>query len=278
MDLKKLSRWFDDIQISDAYTGAALYFGQVSSFIDSQVDGTIATRRVLSLAPELVIPSHRCIGYLGEKWLVGDGISDGIQGQAVRASYAMKKVMERYTLASPGQAALGSGGLNIYGQRNYLKSNVNGPTDAEYNPFWHIYVSQTAEAFKGYYMVSSEGEHFKVRALHDLLEGFRVLEADQLDDGCVKDVVFQGGTYDPITESTSGGLVPTTGILVDAFMSYAYQTQADKKYVSGDNILVVAKLSINPVVGQLLNIEGRTYKIFSVTEDLDSWKCLVRLS
>lgn len=278
MDLKKLSRHFDDVPISDAYTGASLFLGQVSSFIDSQVDGTISTRRVLSLDPAYTMPTHRCISYLNEKWLVGDGITDGAQGQSVRTSYAMKKVNERYTLASPGQAALGQGGLNIYAQKNYLKSDVNGPTDAEYDPFWHIYIAQTEQASKGFYLVSSSGEYYKVRARHDLLEGFRVLESDQLDDDCAVTVSFQGSTYDPITETISGAVVTTTGILVDAYMSYAYKTQADHKYASGDNILVVAKLAVTPSVGQLLTIEDSSYKIFSVIEDLDSWKCLVRLA
>jgi hypothetical protein len=278
MDLRKLSRRFDDIPISDAYTGAALYLGQVSSFIDSQVDGTIATRRVLSLDPDHVIPTHRCINYLNEKWLVGDGITDGLQGQALRTSYAMKKVLERYTLASPGQAALGLGGLNIYGQRQYLKSTVNGPTDAEYNPFWHIYISQSVEAHKGYYMVSAEGEYFKVRSKYSLMEGFQVLESDQINEGWFTAAVFQGNTYDPITETTTGDLIPTTGILVDAYMSYSYQTQAEKKYVSGDNILIIAKIAVTPKVGQSLTINSRLYKVFTVSEDLDSWKCLVRLA
>lgn len=278
MDLKKLSRHFDDIPISDAYTGAALFLGQVSSFIDSQVDGTISARRVLSLDSAYTMPTHRCIGYLNEKWLVGDGITDGAQGQSVRTSYAMKKVNERYTLASPGQAALGQGGLNVYAQKNYLKSDVNSSTDAEYDPFWHIYIAQTEEVFKGFYLVSGSGEYYKIRAKHDLLEGFRVLESDQLDDGCAVAVSFQGGTYDPITETTLGSIVTTTGILVDAYMSYSYKTQADRKYGSGDSILVVARLAVTPFVGQSLTIEDKSYKIFSVIEDLDSWKCLVRLT
>jgi hypothetical protein len=276
MDLRKLSRHFDDIQISDAYSGAALYLGQVSSFMDTKIDGTIATKRVLSLDPDFAIPSHRCIGYLGEKWLIGDGISDGLQGQTLRTSYGMKKVVERYTLASPGQAALGSGGINIFAQKNYLKSDVNGPTDAEYDPFWHIYIAQTVPAFKGYYLTSGAGEYYKVRARHDLLEGFRVLESDQLDDDCRVGVVFQSSTYDPITETASGAPTSTSGILVDAYMSYAYKTQADPKYAAGDNILVVAKLAVTPNVGQTVSISGSPYKIFSVTDDLDSWKCLVR--
>lgn len=278
MDLRKLSRHFDDIPITDAYTGVALFDGQVSSFMDTKADGTIATKRILSLDPDFIIPRHRCISYLNSSWLVGDGVSDGLQGQALRTSYAMKKVIERFTLATPGQAALGAGGLNIFGQKNYLKSDVNGPTDAEYDPFWHIYIAQTQEALKGYYMVANSGEYYKVRGRHDLLEGFRILESDQLDDGCAVSVAFQGGTFDPITETASGGVVATTGILVDAYMSYAYKTQADPKYAAGDSILVVSNLAVTPKVGQTLVMGTDTYKIFSLTADLDSWKCLVRLA
>ena len=276
MDLKKASRWFDDILITDGYSDAALYKGQISAVQDNNADGTISRRRTLSLDPDLAIPPRRVIGYLGERWIVGDGLKDGLQGQALRQSFRMQKVNERYTLCTPGQAALGTGGANVYGQKLYLKSLVNSMSDAEYDPFWEITVAQTEEALKGYFLVSNLGEYYRIRARHDLIEGFRILEADQIDDGCYVEVLLQPATLDPITQVRSGSVVATSGVLLDAYQAYEYRTQADPKYTAGDKILILAKISGTPVVGQQVSAGGRAFTVFSSVAEIDAWKCLLR--
>jgi hypothetical protein len=278
MDLRKASRWFDDIQILDAYSGAALYFGQVSSFLDNNADGTISTRRVLSLAPDLAPPPRRAIAYLGEKWLVGDSVTDGLQGNALRSSYRMVKVTHRYTLCTPAQAALGQSGTNVYAQKMYLKSTTNNMADAEYGAFWEITVSQTEALLKGAFLISEDGEYCRARGKHDLIDGFRIVEADQLDDGCFVEVILQPKVMDPITQTLTGVASATTGIVIDAYQAFEYKTQADPKYAAGDKLVILAKLSGTPIVGQRITVAGKPYKVFSVTEDLDAWKCLVRLA
>jgi len=276
MDLNVYSRWFDDIPIYDGYVNTYLYDGQVSSFIDSQVDGTISQRRVLSLATDLVIPPRRIISYLGELWLVGDGVRDGIQGQAVRTSYAMRKITDTLVLRTPGQAALGLGGVTAYAQKEYLKSTVNSPTEAQYDTFWNIYTSTTETVTKGGYLVGGTAT-YRVRNTYDLLNGYRVSEADQLDAATVP-VLFQASTFDPISESYSGATVATTGLLLEAYKLYEYRTQADPLVQAGDHILVVASSAASPEVGRQVEVAGTMYQIFSVTAEADSWKCLVRLA
>lgn len=276
MDLAIYSRWFDDIAIYDGYSIAYLFDGQVSSFIDSQVDGTISQRRVLSLDPAFVIPARRVVSYLGETWIVGDGVKDGAQAQAVRASYSMRKVTDSATLRTPGQAALGSGGTTAYVQREYLKSTVNSTTDAEYDNFWNIHLSFTETVTKGGYLVTG-GATYRVRNSYDLLNGFRTVEADELDVASVS-VTFQSATFDPITETYSGATVATTGLFIEAYKLYEYKTQADPKVDAGDYELVVASSAATPSVGRTVLVNGTSYTIFSAIQELDAWKCLVRLS
>jgi hypothetical protein len=276
MDLNVYSRWFDDIPIYDGYVNTYLYDGQVSSYIDSKVDGTISQRRVLSLATDLVIPPRHIISYLGEMWLVGDGVRDGIQGQAVRTSYAMRKITDTLVLRTPGEAALGLGGTTAYAQKEYLKSTVNSPTEAQYDTFWNIYTSTTETVTKGGYLVGGTTT-YRVRNTYDLLNGYRVSESDQMDASTVP-VLFQSSTFDPISESYSGATVATTGLLLEAYKLYEYRTQADPLVKAGDHILVVASSAASPEVGRQVEIAGTMYQIFSVTAEADSWKCLVRLA
>lgn len=267
---------FDDIPITDGYTGAALYSGQFSSFLEASPDGSTAQRRTLSLAPGLVIPARRVLTALTERWIVGMGNLDGIYGQAIRQSFWTKKVTDTFQILTPAQAALAQSGVTAYGHREYLKDTINLFTDAQYDPFWDIYFSNTEPVFKGTFLKSGT-TLYRARSLHTGKEGLFDASCDELDIGAGVAVVFpQTGAYSPHTDSYAAGSVTTTGILLDRYKLFEYRTEADAKTAAGDMSLVVAQSVVTPKVGWAVTIAAQPWRVEAVTPELDGYLLHVR--
>lgn len=274
MDLAQAANYFNDIPVTDAYSGASLFYAQLSSSLDRQPDGSISKRRIISVAPGTALPTRRAATWLGETWLLGDMILDGLQGIALRANIAVKKATDSFAILTPGQAALASGGTPAYGQKEYLKDTVNSPTDAEYDPFWEISFGANEPVLKGTYLRSGSTLYFS-RSTHQILEGFVVTEADQIDYVSAS-AVFAGNVYDPIADAFVGGGITTTGLMMDSYMVYQYLHPSSPKMLPGDQVLVVAQSAVTPVVGQQVTAGGRSWRIEAVNADQDAWNLHIR--
>lgn len=272
MRLLNASRYFDDVLMRDAYTNAPLFKGQAAAYIDSQVDGTISRRRVISLAPNLTPPARKVVKYNREVWMLGDGVKDSLQGVELRVSYAAKKCDTTFLIQTPGNACLNTTGVTAYGQADYLKSTVNGPTDSNYDGQYEVHFASSETVLQGY-VLSSAGRYFHVRGRHTLLEGFIVAEADELDSGPVAVTLTDTGTYDPVTDAYSGSSVATTGLFLDMYKLYQYRTAKDPHNEAGDASLLIAASATTPVVGQTVN---SAWRIAQVLPQLDAHLCHLR--
>ena len=272
MELYKASRFFDDIQVYDAYTRYPLFKAQIAAFVDNAPDGSISRRRVISVGPTVAFPQRRAVKWLSEIWLIGDTTQDGLQGMSLRKNAGAKKATDLFSVLTPGQAALGSAGTPTYGQKEYLKDITNVTSDSEYDAFWEISFSEAVS--RGAYFVSGTTT-YRARGLHQLLEGYWVAAADQLDTSSVS-VAFAGSTFDPITETSSGSTVNTPGLLVDGYKLFEYNHASTAHMKAGDQTLVVAKSAITPVVGATVSSSGVTWKILTVQSDSDAWNVHVR--
>jgi hypothetical protein len=267
---------FDDIAITDGYTGAPLYYGQFSSFLESSPDGSTSQRRTLSLAPGLALPARKVITALSEQWIVGMGNVDGIYGMPIRQSFWMKKASGSYAILTPAQAALNSAGITAYGHKLYLKDTVNGASDSEYDPFYNFYFSTSEPVTKGS-ILRFGTLYYYVRATNDGLDGLTEAGTDELDTGAYQSVTFTStGAYNPVTDTYSAGSTATTGILMDRYMLYQKRTEADQQSLAGDMSLLVATSAVTPVVGKLVTISSRSWKILAVTAEQDAWLLHIR--
>ena len=276
VDIYAVANHFDDIAITDAYSGAALYYGQFSSFLESSPDGSTSQRRTLSLAPGLTLPARKVISALSEIWIVGLGNVDGIYGQPIRQSFWMKKASGSYTILTPGQAALNSAGTTAYGHALSLKDTVNGVSDAEYDPFYNFYFSTTEPVAKGS-ILKSGSTYYYVRATNDGLSGLIEAGTDELDSGAYQSVTFTlTGAYNPVTDVYAAGSTTTGAILMDRYMLYQKRTETDSQNLAGDMSLLVATSAVTPAVGKTVTISSRTWKILAVTAEQDAWLLHIR--
>lgn len=258
---------FDDIDITDGYTGAALFAGQFSSFEESSPDGSTSKKRTLSVKPDVVIPTRRVISFLTETWIVGDGNVDGIFNTAIRRAFWMKKSSGIAQRVTPAQLLAGTTGYDLHISRDYLKDTVNGVSDTEYDPFWDIYVALGEVVSKGYFLKLA-GSVYRVRGVHDEQSGFTLAQCDQLDSTALVTATLTTGTFDPITDTKTSSSTTLPGAMLEPSKFYRYNTKLDPKYNSGDMSLL---LSTKVNVGNVLSISGMRWRVMAVQTELDAF-------
>lgn len=273
-----VAKHFDDIPAVDGYTAASLFNVQMSTFLGSSPDGSVAQKRVVSTAPNLVMPARNVITTLGETYLVGTGILDGIYGQPIRKTYWTKLVTESMEVLTPGQACLATVGIAAWARKEYLKDLVNTQTDAEYDPFWEVFFASGEPVVKGsFFKVGSK--FYRARSVHLDAAGFTNAASDELDAGSRVSLTFtETGAYDPVADAFAAGSVTTTGFVIDRYKTYDLLTEADDLNKAGDMTAIVATSAVTPLVGHKLSIASREWQVLAVTPEADAWSLHIRRS
>lgn len=280
MKLKNAAKYFDNDTVYDSYTGKLLFKAQFSSYEGASPDGSFVRRRTISVAPGTKPAARRVVTVQGERWIMGSLMTDTFKDKPIRQSCSAKIVNGNFTLLTPARAALRNyaGGLQMYGFSRYLKDTVNSNSDSDYDPFYDVSFGETEVVPDGYFLRSSD-QYFHIRSTQLLTDGFVNVACDELalDKGAVKNcevTVILAGAVNPITEVASAG-VTTTGLLLDMYKLYAYQTQADELNKAGDMSLVLAK-TVAIQAGQAITIGTQPWRIIGFTAYHDAWNVHVR--
>lgn len=280
MKLRNAAKYFDRDFVYDGYTGIFLFKGQFSSFEGSNPDGSFNRRRTVSVAPAVDAAPRRVVSVLGNLWIMGEFVTDGFNGRAIRKNASAKEATDLFTILTPGQAALRDqvGNAHAYGHRDYLKVTVNTGTESAYTPQYEVYFSITETIPEGTFL-RSDKSYLHVRSVQFANEGYWVGIADQIANtaqpGSVEVTVTTTGQFDPRTETYAPG-IQTTGLMIDMYQLYDYQTEADPRNEPGDMTLVVAKSAVDASAGQELQIDGVVWRNVGYTENQDAWNIHVR--
>lgn len=269
MRLKAAARYFDDTPVYDGYTGDYLWPCQFSSFNDANAVGSTSTRRILSIAPGLVLPARRAIKVFDDVWLVGDGNPDSWKGGVIRQSFNMKKSNGLVEVVTPAQACLGTAGTEAYAQQIYFKDTVNSLNNADYDPFWNFFFAPGEPVAKGAFLRVG-AKLYRVRSDYVPLEDLRIAQSDEVDLGPLS-AVFTVGAYNAVTDSFTTTTVTTAVVMMDFSKAYAYQTKASERVAAGDMNALVAKSALTPDVGKLVFINSLDWKILSRESEQDAW-------
>lgn len=264
---------YDDVVLTDAYSGATLFSGQFSSFIESAPDGSTTQKRTLSLAPALTIPTRRCISYQGETWIVGDGNVDMIYNTPTRRAYWMKKSFGLFTRLTPLQTLNGSAGTASHASLKYLKDTVNGVSDSAYDPQWSINIAQNETVNKGDYLKQGS-TYYRVRVSYVDGSGFLLAVCDQLDSNCFVTVTKTStGAYNPVTDTYTSSSTSVSALMMEPYKLYSYFTEADPRFTAGDKTLVTAAAL---VVGATVTINSESWKVQACYAETDAFASHIR--
>ena len=277
MKLKSAARYFDNDTVTDGYTGALLFKAQFSSFEQASPDGSFQRRRVVSLAPDIAPASRRVVVVQGMRRVMGELVTDAFKDKPIRQTSAAKEATDLFTLLTPAQAALKNMGTAIYGHKQYLKDTVNSVTDSNYDPQYEIFFGITENLKAGYFLKSAQ-QYLHIRSLLYANEGYWVAVSDELATNPATDAEVTAafaGVYDPVTETHAAG-VTTTGIMLDMYKLYNFNTEADPRNQAGDMSLIVAKSAVTPKADQLITIAGVNWKNIKFTPYFDAWNIQLR--
>lgn len=277
MKLKSAARYFDNDTVTDGYTGAPLFKAQFSSFEQASPDGSFQRRRVVSLAPGIAPASRRVVVVQGMRWIMGELVTDAFKDKPIRQTSAAKEATDLFTLLTPAQAALKSAGTSIYGHKQYLKDTVNSVTDSNYDPQYEIFFGITENLKAGHFLKSAQ-QYLHIRSLQYANEGYWVAVSDELATNPATDAEVTAtfaGVYDPVTETHAAG-VTTTGIMLDMYKLYNFNTEADPRNQAGDMSLIVAKSTVTPKADQLITVAGVNWKNIKFTPYFDAWNIQLR--
>lgn len=280
MNLHNVAKMYDTCPVYDAYSGVLLFKAQASTFLESSLEGSTASRRVISVAPEVVIPAHSCILALGDLMIVGGGNPDEWGGSIIRKAHWVKLVTDNFKLLTPGQAVLAAAGSDVFGQRKFIREALNSPTEAEIDNYWEIFVSNSVMPAVGTFF-KGPTTYYRVRATYEDVDGFRTCHCDELEEGRVTVTITTTGVYNPVSDSYGTSTINTHGIPLDYIKSYTKRTQSSAKGEQGDIALVVAASALTPVHGQHLTIAGAgasagNWQIINHIQEQDSWNLHLR--
>lgn len=260
--LARAARWADNVALYDAYGNQQrpALMGQISSYIDSQQDGSISKRRVISFAPDQTLPPRRVLTYLGETWLVGDTLQDAWKGKPIRVSAATKKATGLYWIRSAAQTLAQAGGVQAYGQLIYLKDTVNTTVTSAYSPQFEVYFA-SSESVKAGDVIVSDDNYLLVRSVYPLLDGFVCATADEVGPAALRTVnIFTRGEYDADLDAAPDGWVPVLGLVAEFYKTYRYVNSLVPREATGDLAVFVA---LDTSVGDRLEFDGFAWNVLA---------------
>ena len=275
MELHAVAQVFDTCPVYDGYSGSYLFKAQTSTFLESSSEGSTSARRVLSLAPDIIPPTHSVVLILNQLTLLGYSNSDEWAGTEIRKAYWSKRVTDDFKILSPAQVVLGLIGQAAFGQKAYLKDTVNGVNNSDYDPQWNIFVSASLPLIKGSYLQSGT-TLYRVRSSYLDIDGFRTATADEVESVVASVTFTTASTYDPITDSFTPSTTSAPCLVFDIYKDYTYQSEADPRNLAGDLALILAKSSITPKVGDNFTYAAQTWRVLALVSEQDAWKLHIR--
>lgn len=277
MRMRAAARYFDKQPANDAYTDRFAFRCVYSGFDNISGDGSTNRRRLMSVDPDVVIPTRRCVTLGAQRWLVGAPTDDGFAGETIRHTYNVKRVTNLMQVLTAGQAATGASPLAVYAQRYYFKDSVDQATSSQYDTFWNIFFTTNEPVSRDAFLRDEAGRVYHVRGAYEVPEGFIIAQSDQLDADAAQTAVFKTGAYDRATDSFASGSTTTTVLQFEPTKFYRFRQQAESQLKPGDKAIIVSA-AVTPHAGMRFTMLSREWQTVTAQVQGDGWLLLARLA
>lgn len=265
MQLKDVARRFDTTPIFEAYTGEIWpHRCQVTLWDNPRRDGLTTLRRTISGGKGFTLPPRRAV-VIGEKaWIVGTyAHPDTFDADIVREGY----VMQFAQLGAVGTALdfFNSTFKPVYVSRVWVKDVKDISTTSEAQSQYFIYFTEDEDVREGEFIFVHNRLHI-VRNIKKEASGLWTAEANELEDEVFGEIKFPGGsTYDPITETWTGGTLNTAPAIVLKWNDdYIYDLASHEKPLVGD-IRMRLRSTDTPSLDDLITYHDLEYRVVSIT-------------
>jgi hypothetical protein len=278
VDLAQAASYFDLTVCTDAYSPFSAFYGQMDVFDDSKRDGVTVDRRVLSVAPTVVIPARRVVTIANEQWIVGVGQADHFQGAKIRDKYVLHKSDGAVAIGTPAQHLKG-GTTSSYGAHLWVKDSKEMEVSSTLRSFLNIYLSTTEAPLPGH-IISLLGRYNLVRNVFLSAAGFQVAECNQLASDTLQAATYTARTgYNQATDAFTEGTPKSLNLFKARFQDdYEYASKAADKMEPGDmRVLIAAADVATPAANDKVTIAGVVWKVITPeAEGATTWNLHLR--
>ncbi|MBI3144731.1 MAG: hypothetical protein HYZ18_05565 [Pseudogulbenkiania sp.] len=265
MKLKNVSKFFDRTPAVDGYTGLNAFKCQLEPFDYVKIDGAAVKRRVMSTAPEVVIPTRKVISIDGQRYLVGDSSPDHWNGETVRNRYVIQGADDSVQIQSIAQVLANTAGTTAYASIEFNKVSTDERDNSDFHPQYHIYFGPT-ESVPKHSVLTAGSKTYLVREAHPTLGGLLDALSNELDSPVIDAATFKSRSYNPVTDTYTDTPATVRCMRVRWQDHFTYLSQGSTKYESGD-MQVFVPTSVTPKAGDTLTLTDGVWTLLSVVAE-----------
>jgi hypothetical protein len=239
MTLAAASSYFDRTEVFDAYSGVPLFLAQIDPYDDSKRDAMVAYRRVLSVAPGVEIPSHRCIRVFGAVYVVaGEPSIDGLD-EAHRVKYVLQSADGQFNLGTITQFLASAPAATAYGFASWTKDAKQEEESSDVANVFEVILPLGTE-LKPQQILWRAGVAYITTSVRRLPSDYVGATAVRLDQTEPVNATIQARTYNPGAGAYSPGVSATAAALRVRWQSlFRYDAQLEARHQEGDFTLAL---------------------------------------
>lgn len=272
MRLHDVANRFNKMVCTDGYSGADLFRAQLGLYDDNKRDSETAERRVLSVSPNVTIPTRRVIGAAGSRWIVGHANPDDYKGSTIRVGYVCHEATHLATVRTLAEVVAGSAGTTAYAGRAWVKDAAYTQQSSDLAPLYHIHFSSTETIVPERHIITFAGRLHIVRSVVAGSGGTLVALCEQMSASAVETGTVSVGTYVAATDTRTETPTSKTIVRFRWQSLFAYLNGAAPKFEPGD-IQVAIATSVTPAAGTILTLADGSWRIHSVVAEQGVWLC-----
>lgn len=239
MRLRKAAVRFDDSVLYDAYTNTLVGKGQLDPTDIFKLDGASVRRRVISVSPDLVLPTRRAVRLGADVYLIGEPSVDEWKGSPIRTKYVLHQTPSTAVVKTFAEALLNQAGRTMYASREWNKDVPDLKESSDYFNDYHIFVANT-ETVSTYDLIYVDNQWHICHAIHRSLSGFTDAVSHEILGTVFETISVGDKVYNPVTDAYTSTPITNVKVLRLRWQEqYEYLRESQTDYVRGDETLIV---------------------------------------
>lgn len=274
MRLHDAATHFNSMPCNDGYTGTFLYTGQLNLYDDSRRDSESAERRIIELAPDLVLPARQVIEAHGVRFIMGHGFIDSALGRIIRRKVIAHEATHLATYASLQKVCENTAGTSAWMGKAWVKDSkeIDESSDMVGVSHLHLALAETPAVTN---IVVYGGTYHIVRKVTQGVAGTNILTCDEVPEPSVETATLKNGTWDPINETMATTNTSVRVLRLRWQSLFEYRDAVSPTFKPEDQQVVIAKSAATPNLGAIIVLSDGDFQIDSVMSETGVWVCKV---
>lgn len=275
MRLAAAAKFYDRQLFVDAYGAGGSVKGQLDLYDDGKRDSSAASRRILSVAPDVQITARRVLRLGDYVWIVGSGNPDYFRQEAIRHKYILHEADGLASIKTFGQYLADTAGISAYAASEWTKAAREIDESADLIDVAAAILAST-EVLPDVGVMVLGAATYLLREPHPTSGGFQSATLEEIKAPARETGSFTGRTYDPVNDTWAGTGTPISFLRLRWQAHFRYVSRSTLHYQAGDDVIVCLKTAATPKANDRVLLTDGLYQVLTVQSDNDCWSCHVR--